>query len=232
MKDFSLSAHYDQLWESSLAHISCKGFEYDPLIDSPLDKRFGITLLIRPSQKVNEAIQNVLSEIKLIAPAHHYCPSSDIHVTVMPIISCYEGFELAQIDPQAYIDLLQGCLTDLPPFSIDFKGLTASPSCIIVKGFPLSNTLESARNRLREAFKNSALEQSLDKRYPLQTAHSTVVRFKQPVQRQASVLKKLEKYQDYNFGSFEVRELKLVYNDWYQRQERVERLFTFKLAEK
>src|SRR5690554_2408413 len=88
-----LTAHYQRLWESSLAHIRSRGFEHDPLIDSPLDNRFGITLLLRPNSEVNEAIQRFISTIKVIEPAHHFYSNSDIHVTVMPIISCYEGFE-------------------------------------------------------------------------------------------------------------------------------------------
>src|SRR5690606_2914063 len=98
-----------------------------------------------------------------------------------PVISCYEGFQLQQINPLDYIDLVRDCLRDIPCFDIQFMGITASPSCIMIKGFPLDGTLDMIRDRLREAFKNSPLEQSLDKRYALQTAHSTVIRFKVPV---------------------------------------------------
>lgn len=230
MKDSSLVAVYDQLREAALAHVKSRGFDHDPLIDSPLDNRYGITLLIRPSKDVNDAVQNFLSLLKMIEPGHHFYPNPDIHVTVMPIISCYEGFQLRQIDPPAYIGLLKGCLEGLPPFSIEFRGVTASPSCIMIKGFPLEDTLEAIRNRLRIAFKDSQLEQSLDKRYPLQTAHSTVIRFKQPVRNQTAVLEQLDQFKDFYFGQYEVRELDLVFNDWYQREEKVQKLFTFKLG--
>lgn len=231
MKDFSLVAIYDQLWKAALAHVKSRGFDHDPLIDSPLDHRYGITLLIRPRKEVNDAVQNFLSLVKMIEPEHYFYPNPDIHVTVMPIISCYEGFQLRQINPQEYIDLLKSCLEGLPPFSIEFRGVTASPSCILIKGFPLDDTLESIRNRLRTAFKDSQLEQSLDKRYALQTAHSTVIRFKQPVRNQTAVLEQLDQFRDFYFGQFEVRELELVFNDWYQREEKVQRLYTFRLGE-
>lgn len=231
MKEAQIIALYDQLWGNALLHILQKGFDHDPLIDSPSDNRFGITLLIRPSEEVNDAVQRFLSNVKAIEPAHYFYPNPDIHVTVMPIISCYEGFQLRQINPEAYIDLLKGCLKGLPPFSIDFRGVTASPSCVMIKGFPSDNTLEEVRNRLRLAFKDSPLEQSLDKRYPLQTAHSTVIRFKQPVRNQAAVLEQLDDFRDFYFGRFEVKELELVFNDWYQRKEKVQKLFTFRLED-
>lgn len=231
MKDSALVALYDQLWENSLAHIQSKGFDHDPLIDSPLDNRFGITLLIRPSNEVNDAVQDFLARVKSIESAHYFYPNPDIHVTVMPIISCYEGFELRQIDPKDYIALLKNCLKDLPRFSVEFRGVTASPSCIMIKGFPMEDTLEEIRNRLRQAFKDSSLEQSLDKRYPLQTAHSTVIRFKQPVRDQAAALEQLDQFRDYYFGRFEVKELELVFNDWYQREGKVQKLYAFRLGE-
>lgn len=100
----------------------------------------------------------------------------------------------------------------------------------MVKGYPLDDTLEEIRNRLRLAFKDSLLEQSLDKRYPLQTAHATVIRFKQPVLHQAAVLEQLDQFRGVYFGQFEVKELELVFNDWYQREEKVQRLFSFGLV--
>lgn len=224
-------ALYDQLWENSLAHIQSKGFDHDPLIDSPLDNRFGITLLIRPSKEVNDAVQHFLARVKAVELAHYFYPNPDIHVTVMPIISCYKGFELGQINPKEYIDLLNSCLKGLPRFFIEFRGVTASPSCIMIKGFPLDDTLEKIRNRLRQAFRDSSLQQSLDKRYPLQTAHSTVIRFKRQVRDQAAVLEQLDQFRDFYFGRFEVKELELVFNDWYQREEKVQKLYTFRLGE-
>jgi len=232
LKDAPLIALYDQLWQNALVHIQDKGFDHDPLIHSPTDGRFGITLLIRPSEEVNDAVQHFLSGVKAIEPGHYFYPNPDIHVTVMPIISCYEGFELSQINPNDYIDLLTGCLEGLPPFYIEFKGVTASTSCIMVKGFPLDDALEEIRNRLRLAFKDSPLEQSLDKRYPLQTAHATVIRFKEPVKKQEAILEELERFRDFAFGRFEVKNLELVFNDWYQREEKVRRLFSLRLRKK
>src|SRR5690606_25053555 len=136
--------------------------------------------------------------------------------------------ELGRIVPDDYIQLLKGCLKDLPTFAIEFQGVTASPSCIMIKGFPLDDTLEEIRNRLRLAFKDSLLEQSLDKRYPLQTAHSTVIRFKHPVKQQHEILEKLDQFRDFYFGKSEVGELELVFNDWYQREEKVRKLFSLR----
>ena len=89
-----LKAHYRKLYVESLEMITADRYELDTLIDSKDDRRFGITLVIRPSDEVKEAIQSFLEALKKVEPYQYYYPSSDIHITVMSIISCYEGFNL------------------------------------------------------------------------------------------------------------------------------------------
>lgn len=114
-------------------------------------------------------------------------------------------------------------------FNIEFRGLTASPSCLMVQGFPENNSLTQIRDSLRVDFKETDLEQSMDKRYAIQTAHSTVFRLKEEIENKESFLDTLEKYRDYYFGTFAVDSLELVFNDWYQRKEYVKELYRFEL---
>ena len=95
----------------------------------------------------------------------------------------------------------------------------------------MADELYKLRNRLRENFRKTNLQQTIDSRYVLQTAHSTVVRFKAPLQKPAAFLKKVQEYRNHDFGSMEVRELELVYNDWYQRQSLVQLLGRFRLSQ-
>ncbi|MDQ2792657.1 MAG: hypothetical protein M3Y12_01415 [Bacteroidota bacterium] len=67
------------------------------------------------------------------------------------------------------------------------------------------------------AIQRLGLQQSIDQRYSIQTAHSTVLRFRSKLHNGPALLKKLAQYQHHPFGSFEVNSLELVHNDWYQR---------------
>lgn len=225
-----MTDHYNRLWLENLPHIMKHGFDFDPLLDSDLDQRFGITLLIRPDHEAKASIQEFLTEVRKADPVQYFYPNSDIHVTVMPIISCYEGFKVKNIKIGEYIQLLKGCLKNIPSFKIHFCGITASTSCLMVKGFPSDPTLENIRNRLRGAFSQADLEQSLDKRYPLQTAHSTVVRFREKVMDPSKIMHLMDQWKDHDFGTFQVSSLELVFNDWYQKEAKVEPLFTFNLG--
>lgn len=231
MNNLPLSDDYNRLWQEALPLIVRNGFEWDPLLDAEADRRYGITLLIRPQSEVKASIQEFLDEVRKVDPDQYFYPNSDIHVTVMPIISCYEGFQLKNIPLEKYIQLLEGCMIDIPSFHIQFLGITASPSCLMVKGFPSGLTLENIRNKLRLSFSQADVEQSLDKRYPLKTAHATVVRFRKKVKDTSRILTLLDKWKDHDFGVSKVAKLELVFNDWYQRKQVVKHLFTFNLDE-
>ncbi|MCH4553742.1 2'-5' RNA ligase family protein [Aestuariibaculum lutulentum] len=225
----NLKEHYSNLYDSSIEKIKNDTYEIDDLIESKNDNRFGITLLLRPSEAVKANIQTFLSELKAIEPNQYYYESSDIHITVMSIISCYTGFQLNQINIQDYIEVIKQSLIESPNIEIRFKGLTASPSCIMLQGFMNNEALNSLRDNLRQNFQNSTLEQSIDKRYAIQTAHSTVVRFKNKLEYKDAFLKTIETFKDKDFRTFKVNELELVYNDWYQKEALVEKLFQFEL---
>lgn len=224
-----LQQHYAALYKQSIENYKNKSYQVDKLIDSTTDKRFGITLLIRPPQKIKSEIKKVLAKVKEVEPDQYFYPEPDMHITVMSIISCYEGFGLSQIDVGEYVNVIQKCLSGLPPFTIQFKGLTASPSCLMVQGFLSDGTLNQIRDNLRINFKSSDLQHSIDKRYAIRTAHSTIFRLKNKLSNKDKFLATVERYKNYEFGTFIVDTMDLVFNDWYQREKRVKKLHEFRL---
>jgi 2'-5' RNA ligase len=63
---------------------------------------------------------------------------------------------------------------------------------------------------LRENFKKSTLEQSIDSRYAIATAHSTVLRFQEKLENPHKLMDVVEKFRDHDFGEFTVDKLELV----------------------
>lgn len=131
-----LESHYDQLNSKSLEALHEGRYHVDNLIDSPSDSRLGITLLIRPNEQIKAKFQEFISELKNVEPSQYYYPSSDLHITTLSIISCYDGFELSQISINQYIDLLTEELANTQGFQIEFIGTALSQSGILIKGFP------------------------------------------------------------------------------------------------
>ncbi|TDP02117.1 2'-5' RNA ligase family protein [Flavobacterium sp. 245] len=225
----NLTEHYNQLYKTAAETISEGQYAIDSEIKNESDSRFGITLLIRPSDEIKANMQHFINELKKAEPEQYYYPDSDIHITVMSIISCSEEFQLNQIAPNDYIQLICKSMVDADKIKIHFKGITASPSALMIQGFPTDETLDNFRNKLRENFKNSNLQQSIDSRYTISTAHSTVMRFQESLHNPKKLIEIAAKFRDYDFGEFDVKSLELVYNDWYQRKSTTRVLGNFGL---
>ncbi|WP_348811601.1 2'-5' RNA ligase family protein [Flavobacterium maritimum] len=222
-----LAKHYNNLYIESVETIAADRYQIDTQIDSDTDSRFGITLLIRPDTATKIKIQDFLDELRTIDPEQYYYPDSDIHITVLSIISCYDGFNLTSISIPDYVEIVEKSLIGIEDLVINFQGITASSSAIMLQGFTNTNSLDDLRNNLRTHFMNSGLEQSIDKRYSIQTAHATVARFRKKISHTEKLIQVLEKYRNFNFGKFKVEKYNLVYNDWYQREQFVKELHEF-----
>lgn len=225
-----LAAHYHHLWETSRQGFETGKFELDPLLDNPNDLRRGLTLVARPSLEVKENMQLVLQELLQLEPEQYAYPASDLHITLLSIVSCYSGFQLDSVTVEDYASLIRESLKEIEPFTVAFAGVTASPSCVLAQGFPADDTLAQLRDRLRKVFKVSGLEQSIDARYAIQTAHATLLRFRKPLRHPQAFLQKLDELRNFSFGCSTITEAEFVYNDWYQRERHVQVLATFLLT--
>ena len=219
---------YDQLWQDSYPLLQSRQITIDDFINHPKDTRRGLTLLYRPPAIVKEAVQAFLEEVQSIEPHQYYYPNSDLHLTVLSIISCYPGFTLDQIDLAEYKTVLEQVITKQPSFGIQFQGITASSSSILIQGFDTGGQLNHLRDTLRNQFKASSLQHSIDQRYTIQTAHLTAMRFTKALES-SKLIPLLEKFRTTDFATGEVGELELVFNDWYQRVDLVQSLATFRL---
>ncbi|MCD0471555.1 2'-5' RNA ligase family protein [Flavobacterium sp. JAS] len=225
----NLQEHYNELYKKSSEAILDGNYKLDSQINDQSDSRFGVTLLIRPNEVIKANIQLFLDELKAIDPLQYYYPDSDIHITAMSIISCYEGFSLDKVSIPDYVEIIQKSLIDLNEIKIEFRGVTASPSAIMIQGFPTDESLNNLRDKLRENFKKSTLEQSIDSRYAISTAHVTVIRFQEKLQNPEKLVAITGKFRDFDFGTFTVDKIELVYNDWYQRERNTIQLADFYL---
>ncbi|MDR1827058.1 MAG: hypothetical protein LBR29_01870 [Methylobacteriaceae bacterium] len=224
-----LAAHYDGLYRNAAAAFISGNHRVDPLIDAPDDNRRGLTLLIRPGSDVTRNIRQFLTELRGIEPNQYYYPDTDIHITVISIISCYDGFDLRQIAAADYTDAVRTSLAGCPAFDLHMRGVTASPEAVMVCGLFCTNELNAMRAKLRNTFRRSPLRNTLDARYILNAAHATVFRLRRAPENPKRLLDLLEANRSRDFGTFTVGEVELVFNDWYQRHDKVVVLERFAL---
>lgn len=221
---------YDELYRNSIQNIQEGKNDIDfNLVDKKNDKRRGITLLIRPDKETENQIIKFQKELFEIDENQYYQPEPDLHITILSVISCYDGFELEKIDIVKYSDIIQNSLVDDNDFSINFKGVTTSTNAIMIQGFCTNSRLSEIRQNLRNDFKKSNLQNSVDSRYFIKTSHITSVRFITKLKNPKSYSQIINRYREFKFGSFKPKEFEFVYNDWYQSNQIVKVLKSFSL---
>lgn len=220
---------YNDLFDNSIDKIRDGKNFVNKLVGSKSDKRRGLTLVLRPDDFIKDNIHSFFTELQEIDPFHYYQPKSDLHITALTLISCYDGFHIDHLDIDHYIKIIKECLTNHSSFDIAFNGVSASLEAVIIQGFISNNHLNVLRNKLRVKFRNENIEQSIDTRYSLETAHITAVRFKRKIQQSEKYAAVLNKYRNHHFGTFQPKTLELVYNDWYLKSNITKILHEFHL---
>lgn len=220
---------YDGMWESATQCIKDDKYEIDNFMNSPEDTRRGVTVLSYLNDGVGIAIRELLDNLKSIEPEQYYYPNNEFHLTILSIITCFKGFQLSDIDVDAYSDAFEQAVKDIGPLKIRYSGITASPSCILIQGFPDNKQLNLLREKLRLNFKKKNLYTTIDLRYKISTAHATVVRFSSPLRNRDKFIQMLSKYRTSYFGTHEVDNLNLVFNNWYQNLSITKKIFSYEL---
>jgi 2'-5' RNA ligase len=224
-----LSAHYERMYNDAHESIAAGKYTLDPLIDDVADNRFGISLNIKPSKELCDNILTVQHEFKSLEPEQYYYPRTDLHITVIAIVSCRAGFTIGDRDIKTYSNIIESAIREIPPFRIACSGITASTGSVLMQGFPSGEELNQLRNEIRTRFRTSDIFHTIDTRYTINTVHSTIIRFRRPLRSPAAIVSKLASLRKYSFGTINVDRVQLVYGDWYQRADRTRLLQEFSL---
>jgi len=206
---------YDQMWNQASVEFRGGEITTDPLIENSKDTRRGISLVLRPDSSALDGLSGIQERLRPIAK-HQYFPSlKTLHVTLLSIISCEDHFQIDDIDALHYADVIENALARIPSFDLTFRGLCASPSCVIAQGFVDPQLIAEARSAVQEGLNRAGLRHTIGKRYPPKTAHCTVLRFKSAQISTEALLHAIDTLRDTPIGSCHVRETIFEFNDWY-----------------
>lgn len=213
-----LETRYNEIWDSSKKDLLTNNIDVDEhLFDLEKDKRRGLTVLIPLKGECLDKMEKIIDQLKEIEPNQYYYPKTDIHITVLDIISASDDFRFDRKQAAIYKEILDNCLSKFSKFTIQFRGLTASKSAVMVQGF-YDQALPKLREMLREEIKEQGV--GLKERYKIKTAHLTIARFKQKLQNPDKLVKKIEKNRKYEFGLFVVKKILFVLHGWYNCREK------------
>jgi 2'-5' RNA ligase len=222
---------YDRMWEDALAHFAKGRVETDDyLAKRQSDRRLGITVMARPSEKVVEQFTALNHRLAQVEPDQYYYQPAQFHITVLSLFTATEHCAPYFARLADFLAASGVVLASAPGFAAAFHGVTATPNGILAQGFPQDGHLEALREKLRKALREQDLGQGLDTRYRLKTAHATLMRFQRPAQALLRLVELLKEYRDFHFGDCRFQTLQVVKNDWYMSTDRVEVLAEYRLS--
>lgn len=225
-----LQAHYDAMWTRAVDAVAAGDIDIDPELSAGPDPRRGLTLIARPDAKLAARFEGLLDPMTGAEPDQYRCAAADMHVTMLSLVTVadHPSPEMARLDD--YRAAVDAALAGVESFAIDFSGITLSRAAVVAQGFPCDATLATLRERLRDALRTRGLDASLDGRYRLVTAHSTLLRFAAPLRDPAGFVALLETLRHRPLGRLEVGAVELVVNDWYMSSGSLRRLARLPLA--
>jgi 2'-5' RNA ligase len=225
-----LRRHYDAMWDRAWPAVSRGDVECDPHLAGGLDPRRGMTLIARPDTALAARCAAVQDRLIEAHPRLYRQPRADLHMTVLSLFTVSADYAPHLARRAEYAAAVRAAALGLPAFDIDFDGITISRGAILATGFPRDGTLETLRARLREALRARGLDGTLDQRYRLVTAHSTLLRFVAPPADPAPLAAALAELRDTPLGTMRVESLQLVVNDWFMSTAAIESIETYKLT--
>ncbi len=223
-----LSDHYDQMWKTAAPRVRRGETDAGPIIEDDTHKAYGLTLIARLHPDLSERIAAFLDEIQKAEPGQYYYPITDMHLTIMTLVSYDLGFRPEEEDISIYRLRIQQALQGTLNFEVHFRGVTASNSTVLLQGFPQDAQLQSLRDRFRSSFKKLG-SQAVGHRYQTITAHSTVIRFSEALRKPVRFYEFLQKNRNLDFGKCIIDTLELVVNDRCLRKEETQILGRYKL---
>jgi 2'-5' RNA ligase len=219
-----LQIHYATMWDRASGAVAQGDIDCDTRLAAGGDLRRGLTLIARPGPALQARFGFLLDRLALCEPQQYRYPITDMHVTILPLFTAIENplSELARLND--YIESVRAALDGIEAFDIKFHGITMSRSAVLAQGFPCGPALETLRERLRTQLREVGLDASLDQRYRLITAHSTLFRFVAPLHHPRHFAAQLGSLRHEPFGCMHVNEVELVVNDWYMSSSSLDRI--------
>ena len=179
------------------------------------DLRRGVTLAFRPSAAELAEVKRFMERLVPLAPEQYFYQPEELHVTVLSIISGTELWRQEIRQLAACRAIINEVLSRQRSFQVCFRGVTASPGAVMIQGFPAGDALEQLRDELREAFARNGLGGRLDRRYKINSAHMTIMRFRQQAADWKSLVNVVAENRHTDFGGTQVNRIQLIWGDWY-----------------
>lgn len=170
-----LEAAYERLWDDGRSALEAGVTSPEPAVEEG-SPRWGVSAVLRPVGTVADALAEAAREADSRAGGGHIVyAAGGLHVTVRSI----EGYrsDVPRDDPRVaeYGRILRGAARDLGPVAIEFRGIVATPTAVLVQGFPVGEALAELREAMHDGLVGAGLPLGPEAAQRRETAHATLL---------------------------------------------------------
>jgi 2'-5' RNA ligase len=223
---------YDKLWDDATRAYADGQVSTDHhLHNLNADKRAGLSLIAYVDSELHPSMMELVEELYGVAPGQFFYVPQQLHFTVMSLIPVRQKIDLIREAVHLYEATCAEILEGVPAFDVEFCGITASKSAVMIQGWP-DAALNHLRDELRKGLSFAGLGDRLDMRYRLVGAHVTLMRYASTPENLPELLDFLheKRAQQPNFGTMTLRKVAFTKNDYYMLPEKSEALRRFALG--
>jgi len=193
LRHAALGTLYDDIWRASRPHYLRRDVVVE---DIPIEgsARWGISAVLRPST------------------VHVFYGPEDLHVTVRSIEGYREAVSRGDHRVSLYERVLRRALEHLGPVTVEFAGLTASRSSVLLQGWPVAS-LQDFRNRLYDMLSEVGAIVSgpeLSRSSIRKTCHATLALIGGPLEAPERFVEFIDAHRATYYGRITFRQLELV----------------------
>lgn len=226
---------YDEMRERNQDLIIQNGTKYDEVLSSSdKDERVGLALFATTEFHLNNNFENMLAETKTVFDSQIiYQQTEDtqrnhgfLHFTFIQFIGVDPLIKtITKKKLEEYKGVLSRVIQTIKPFSIQYQGLIALATGLVMYGYPSVDI-----NIYREQIRQKIVESKLPFKEPfkIDIAHSTFVRFCQPEDKD-KLLEFASKYQSIDLGKVNITGFYLGNGSWRMRPDEVTRIYEFNI---
>jgi hypothetical protein len=222
---------YESMWREARSKVREGQIAYDEFaFKKELDGRRGLSLVARLAPGVVQRIGLFLESLREIESEQYYYPATDIHLTILSLLTAAEHNQGQLAQAGAFIPAVAAALSGVRAFRLETIGVTLTSTAVLAQGFPEDAALRNIRDRIRATLCAQGLGDGLDRRYHQRAAHHTLMRFTAPLQSEERFGRAMTTYREYPFGSSTIASIDLAIHDWYLSADRLRILKTYILG--
>ncbi len=200
---------YHGMWVNARSRLAEGRIQPDPGSKETI-KKWGLSAVLSPTGNIADTLVGVADELAVhTGRSQVVYDHTDLHTTLRSIE--FHQPTIATDKVQTYTDILHEVAQGYGPFSVSYRGLTATPTGVLAQGWPDDDSLQNLRLAFHRRLESYGLLSGPETIWLRVTAHASLVVFASSLLNPLSLVRYVEGNKHTNYGTAIYNSIDLVY---------------------